>query len=515
MFRRQIKNIILFVLVAIFLYQTVRLWFGDSSSRNFFYSFFYGRESYNNDTSEYVYMEPSSIFISTGNKSFYVRYKNEFTEELFKSLNESVSQTLRTGSFVFEKTIDWDELLSRKAFILHFGFLVPTDEFIKNFANTGFTQLNRLKNISSIMVMPSRSQFEDFQIAFLDEEANNCVLFKDSQGKNNLALNSYIDSISETGQLFFIASTQSGFSMFNKNLFIPQWSGNDLHYNEIEMIDPFSEDSDMYAFIDNFFENPAARWQGQVDGIPTFSDENRVVKYYPDGFLEYANYDSYDSNSGSLESAYITALNFMNKNSALGNDVFLTSSKQYEDGFVFCFDYTFDNYPIFFSKEILSKYNLSSAIEITVQGNKVYKYRRFIKQFREKRTKEQPLLSEDFTKILENFISREMTPKESFFNKIEDVALGYHISKDNIKMEWFLRYNNKWSSFEALDANFFTDREGNLDLDLNLNLDNNLISFLLAWSNNFNLGCEFNELGTRENHSDNLLFVTKFSSAVP
>lgn len=433
--KTMIKTICIFLLVFAAVFQTTKLWF-DSTNHNFFYSF--GNKNSSAQINNIQKIIPSRIMVNFGNNKYKVLNVQKDAMVLEAS-DAAISQTLREGKVILSEKIDWTKILSSRSIIFEYNFVLNSESFSKSYEENANSFSVKVSKFNQISIVFPRTISDSLRVTFIDTESDKCISLQTESFSINENINKYFDNeqISESTDLFYISSKQSGVDIFTSNVFIPQWSKADVLINGIKISNNFLISGMNY--IDVFFENPAAIMRGvDIDNNPTFSDEKTVLKYY-DNVLEYFNYQTANTvGNNLLYYNYSSAINFMNRDLSLTNSIYMTSAQIEDSRWSFQFEYTINGLPVYFSEETLSKSNMKSAIEIEVQNGVVTKYKRFLVNI--SLTDEFYEVSTDFLTVINTIITTEGMPAENTF--FDDIDLGYYISSDKNRLCWTVNLRN-------------------------------------------------------------------------
>ena len=127
----------------------------------------------------------------------------------------------------------------------------------------------------------------------------------------------------------------------------------------------------------------------------------------------------------------------MNNDTSLKTEVYLSGIEMNRNEMIYYFDYTVDNYPILLSEAVQNDFEISHAIEISVRGNSVRKYKRYAHNFRAVDVKDKQI-SVEFLEALDQAIEQyQINHKESDIKEVEDMYLGYFVEPDFVvTMKW-------------------------------------------------------------------------------
>lgn len=424
-----IKNFAIAFLMILAVYQTTELWFGNYSDHNFFSFNMKNTSVVNEDNSSM-----NSIIINLGNNRALMESTNINKNEYKSEIDLIIKNILKKGNVKEKENINWNNILSKQCFIYKYNFSLNND-IIKDIFGVKNNSLNNVDNVDLIILMADESK------------DNICVKLVNSLNNTAVSLSikksSYIKDIekifeaynSREEEIYYISSQVNSFSIFNENIFIPRWNNESLAYNPLSVNKDFEDNVEKYA--DLFFDNPAGKWASIIDNIYTFSDENNVVKFYPENIMEYSGYKSSNNTENSFYDNYLQAVGFINRDNII-NSVILSDYYCENEKHIFLFDYTIDNKIIYLSDEIKNKTGLKSFIEVTVSNGVVTKYIRYGCNL----TKKQDIAygKIDFVTAVDNILTENNMENQG----VDDLRLGYIVDEDNNSvLNWIVSVDNK------------------------------------------------------------------------
>ncbi len=439
-----IKTFFIAFLALSAIYLTGQLWFEKISNRNFFYTVlsFLSFEPSNNIEEEYTIVAPTRIITNFGNKTYNIIYNNISTSLQKKNGDEAIKLILSKGSFVKSDKIDWDYVLSNMSYIYDYSFSVPSEFLIGSFGQKNNSVSTKIKAFDSIVIIPARNIGEKLKLLFIDKTEDLYYEFLLEESNTDQITKTIINDIktiqTNNDSLLYGSSHQKGFNMFTENTFIPEIE--DFYaFPSLEPINPYAKNGDVLkntitSKILDFFDNQTIEYQSKY----TFSDENIVVKYYPEHVLEYSDYSiANNSLNINLLGKYYTALSFIKKDTTVINEFYLADYKVEDNIYTFYFDYAINDFPIMLPESLQSKIKMKHFIEISVENNKISKYKKYVYNFiSEERANEVATVGfiENYNKILTEDIKTNAL-------KIENLILAYNaIEEDNIQQNNILLY---------------------------------------------------------------------------
>ncbi len=388
----KMKSFVIIILVITAVYQTGLLWLEDTASHNFFYTVFGLGGQKQITAEENTFLLPSKFVIGSGNRKYAVAYASDIEKEAILSEGDNLLQEILmqgTADTATQK-INWEAILEEKCLLLEYHFSIPVVEYFQNY--------------SKKLLIPSLKSF-------------NCICF----------------------------------NLFRDSVFVPQWKEKSLPYRSIMEINPFMQDGSINRYylensVDSFFKNLESDWN-RVDeaGTFVFSDETVVVRYYPKGILEYYSYERYNTEAATdIATGYKMCKNFMNNDVSLETDVYLSGIEINRNETIYYFDYTVDNYPILFSEAIQKEFEMPHAIEFSIRGNSVRKYKRYAHNFKAVDSKDKEI-SVEFLEALDQAIEQyQINHENAEVKEVEDMYLAYFVEPNfSVTMKWITELYNE------------------------------------------------------------------------
>lgn len=447
----KIINFVIITLVITAVYQTGMLWLEGTTSHNFFYTVFTALGNENNrPISEVRILEPETIVLGYGNKKFSLFYPKEEYNDLLDVSNGAIRSVLSEGKRAQSEELDWNQIFQSKCILLKYNFSFASVEYLKSFQLKNSVVSSQMDSFDTIAVVPARGSGESLKVYFIDSirEKSHCYTLEKEKYSSSLYNTIELYQQKSNENLIYISTRQREFNIFKENVFVPQWTQSNYEYPIISRKNPFEEEGKIYAStvenaIERFFKNFASKWNWKDENdVFCFSDETTVVKYHQEGLLEYFNYENYGTVSQSISSAYAAALYFMKNDSTLNTNIYLTDVKVNIDEIILYFDYHLNNYPIVISQEERQKTGISHAIEVTVRGNTVKRYRRYAYNFVTEDTAVGKV-NQDFLAALNEAIINSQNSKDPV-TKVDDIKLGYYVKEnDNAELKWFTEIQGK------------------------------------------------------------------------
>jgi len=441
------KNFIIAFFVLLAVYQTSELWFEGFSNHNFFYSFFY---NYNKSNDDGLLYSLDSIIVNKGNDRL-ICLKNDIYKNDYKSIfDDAVRITMKNGSVIQGSEFDWNNLLSVKSVVYQYSCGIDSRSIGAMFgAESGFLS-DFSEKIDTIVIIPyTTTTPERLTIGFGARTSGKARFY--SLEKNQYVYTVYdaIDAIAPSNDIYYTSSAKNGLDLFNGNLFIPQWSGQEFKYSVLKAENPFIQNGNFEQIkleraVDAFFDNPVSKWSSFLNGVYSYSDENTVVKYFQNGVMEYYNYGTEKNiDADDFYSQYESALALLKRDSGIKNEYFFKGYSFDAEKTIFYFDYKINNFSISLSDYVKNNIGMDSVIEITVSEGRVSKYRRFVMDFWLDED-EQLSVRKGFLKAIDEVFADIQRTGEKRPKAVDAMELIYiYPGDENGYLSWFISIDGK------------------------------------------------------------------------
>jgi len=350
-----IKNLVIFVLVTACTILTIRLWFGDGLIQGVFLPspVVVAADPLVHHPMARHMIESAVLSVSNGDEyqTIYGIFDRHFTWDIITSATAAL---IGNGSFSHTGTLDDGALPSLGAsIILQYNFAMPTGFFRENFGQrTGF--LSSHFESFDMLVISSIDDIITFVFYGRDDEEYHTFVLDDAEVLQELN--------------YFLAQTLNKTAASEVFAVSPI---NDLRLSTVE------------EFIRFFFPNPAAIVVSTINNVYTYHDNFRVVKFHPGNIVEYSSLAGRGGGT-SFTSSFLAALEMVDRDrSAMAaldapmNDVVFTGYDQFDDHWIFYFDYVAAGVPV----PLTQHHFLNHAIEISVADGHVVRYQRLLMQF--------------------------------------------------------------------------------------------------------------------------------------
>ena len=375
-----IKNLIICALSVTCAILTVRLWFGNFLIHGLFPGdpLVAASPAHQRMAQEMIESGKMTVNFDGTDESYELSYKVVYSgireHAAWEISTRAISALIDEGGFDRSGALDGtvlNEISARNNIVIQYNFAMPTSFFREQFGQRPGFLSSVFSDFDTLAISPNQGAINFYFIS------NENMMFHAFILSNGQIYNDFSD--------YFVQGPQYASSPSpSNNLFIRS-------HNPIDPIGGQMLHGTVRPFVLFFFPNPAVASEGvTVNGVYTYMDNARVVKFYPNNVVEYnALLNTRPSGTVSLASSLLAALDMLDRDRAsmqtLGepmNDVFLTgySIGPAEGQWNFYFNYIAGGRPMDIDDDIGI---LSHAVEIRVINNSVLQYRRLVLNFLE------------------------------------------------------------------------------------------------------------------------------------
>ena len=433
---RRVKVFLILGLAALAIYQTGQLWFVNLANRNFFFPL--PARALGVDAAGYrAFVRPKRLIFGDGQGLFNIHYSG-LTDEMPMGYFESVlTQLFNNGNVVESGYTDYVRILSRPVIIFEYAFPMPARIFPIGFGqrNGAFLTSVRVDTFNSVAIWPPYGDDYGIRVFFISPEQT-WEFALDTGATMRLA--SPIVTMS-TDRPHYVSAALEGYIDLPPHVFIARTGDAVLEYafNPVTVTNPYFTHMGGPGLnfvrhqVTQFFDNPATITSRVAsDGVWTFSNIHTAVRYFDTAVLEYVSFRSRRQNvTSGLIGDFIAALEFIENDAHVINELYLAGFDDSEPANVFWFGYIIGDYPLLMPAgwEVSSPDDILPApIEIIVDQGRVVRYRRLAFNF-----------SVDYG--VYEWISLDIENLQSYGDgPIENLSLGYYLRPNGrLGLEWW------------------------------------------------------------------------------
>ena len=456
--KKEIKNVVLILLITLSIWQTSELWLGNMSSLSFFAS---------SAKSDIEQMEPESIWIVPGAPGTLVYRLGEENRE-YQSVRDEIEKNLKTylqvGKIQQVASLDWETTFQKKGILYQYPMPITYGEMIGMVVGSVPKDKVEINNIDYVFI-PLADDYRGLAKWQLISSAENKSVTVEVQGKfeNMRAFNDLLNDEA----LSYKVRYQPTFNMAgisNKNLFLPIASKDTpIAYDVLEWHNPLDTQGEIKKFnpyINHYFLNPLLKKEEITsEGVYIFSELMKaVVKYYPSGVFEYSNIGVTDNKTKvSRLEAYNVGKKFLQKNEGMTkemkNTLFLSSFEETNRGYIFNFDMRVGGIPIYFSLEERERLGMDHMAQVTVEGREVSNFKWNASELRPKTTgyataTKTNYFSMKYTDAINKVLEYVASKKELTTLLIDDMRWVYMSTgvDEEVALRWIVSHTDEWYS---------------------------------------------------------------------
>ena len=377
----RLKNLLIFCLAASALFLAGQLWFDRIANRSLTYAVSallpFGGTIVPAQTGHVL--RPFRVVFNQGEGVFIILHGPTGYAAPVALLEEA----LLHGEFVRADALDWAFILENSVALVDYAFPVPTDFFLGVFNQTQrvINLSSRMQTFNAIAILPVASDTAS-HVIFIDEAGSRMVTYVVPAILAPDAV-----PLSSNSDITYISSVLADLPMFEGSHFVPVWQRG--YYPLLNAVNPYAHEGSLMLdpigrMVSFLFDNPERVYSARSnDGVFIYSNESTVVRYHPNGVLEYTNYSPpADRTVGTMATDFLTTLAFIGRGQNITMDYHLAAVRAIPDGHVFYFDYTTPVFPILWPETFVAEVGMPSPIIVTVEHNRVSRYQKFVYNFK-------------------------------------------------------------------------------------------------------------------------------------
>lgn len=427
--RNLIRNILIFVLFLISVYQVGMLWFDNFSIVNV-QSIFNEKEYSTTKNMDYII---NRIIVNMGDNKIMGKTNDLYSSQYKADFDKAVVECVNNGEKVDLGEFKWSNILNNRALIYENSNIFD-NKTIKYIFGASISE-DKVNDITSFdyVIVTLNVNSGDMTSIFYNSEKNrySAKRIKNANMVSDLYAMSTDFANDDTSS--FISSEQSGFDIFSKNVFIPGWQENSIEYPAVDCFGMYKDESMAEKNAEDYFDNPVTKWSANENDMLTYSDENTVVKYDKHtNVFEYSNYRAVNTSDKTFSANYISAINTLKQDSVLKNEYYLDSYDFNDGTYVFRFNYKINDRFILPDDDIKNKTGMKSFIEVSANSGKTVKYKKYAFYFG--KSENTRVAERDFVSAIDNVYTDK---------KIDDIDLCYVASAKDISLKWIIEIEGK------------------------------------------------------------------------
>jgi hypothetical protein len=437
------KDALIAALVVLCIFQTSSLWFGGTDFNTVFPRLFGGSAPEpGHDYALNVLTAPYRVF-SGRNGRYTVTYNYVAASPETDIGNQVIRAALNYGIFVGAYTYEPIEAI----IIYEYAAPIPSSVFDRLFD----PRLHRLSaNITFIDGIYFTADGDSLYVYFADRAKQ--LMYAYTLHDGELAAN------------IRNAGTEAGSFYFGRTggVLVPKWHDT-WHTFSIVAAEPhfpapaslLPSSTSVEEKVMSFFDRPSgvvSRTLGTYHMFASDSSESVVVRYHAPHILEYSNF-SFISNQTLLcfVSSFALALDVINRDQTLDNEIFLAAYRQNPLGYTFYFDAAVNNFPVSMSRELSNVLGMNHFIEITVD-NDFINYKRYAVTYRRTEANGQATIDfVRFSEYLHSFTGQSVGQSNENHLRFGYMATGDDSMVLHWSIGWFIGENRRMFDSKAVE----------------------------------------------------------------
>lgn len=403
------------------------------------------------------YIHPDRIMVSDGSGGLYWVLNqqdslfhgiwNDFTQSYFKQILEMKPVE---GSKTYER--DWYSLIRMKCIVLEFKNPVPSD-ILRWVIGKESTFTKNLDQVYKIAIFPTESINNNENTLYV-YDGGNVYKYVVRIESGNMKKEDYIEAIRTIHQDEYTIPMNRLIhyypSIKNKDLLVCFDENSEKKIWDLLVKTPdeiiLNRDNvdkiEDYLLGDNYKSSMVKKF-GEDGTSIIFSDTEKVLRYYNNGFLDYQYRNKSLGDKGPVNEAFEKAVTFIEyrRNSLIeGVDIFLTNIEEKSENYVFSFDYVLDGMEIKIMN--LQDRTVTPAITVVANRDRVVDVKWYIKTFSNNDYYNNYSLY--FFDIFENKMIEEY-PQLLYNPDIYDISVSYICPDNSMRAEpyWIVKTENQ------------------------------------------------------------------------
>ncbi len=390
-----LKIIILCMLIVVSVYQTGKLWFEETSDRNFFYD---GSKTVSTagesvlDGEDFLIPQQMGVYVGAPDIEYSLVGKgvNSY-DNLLEAAAEVIGTTLSKGTYV-GVVEDMDELWTRHLMLV-LPFAYSGDDLTTGYG-VASSKAKDIEDVATFFIVPAPDDARSLHLYMEDSKGGiyEYQINSESVFMPNEVINYYIEDVAADDSLpAYISTLKNSLALYGRTMLLPMdggdGQGNDIPYHSSIIWDvPYVSEGELdlegiRLLVRAFFSNP------DLLGIAAYEDEVRItsndysvsVRYNMQGIL---NYTAVTEATGPtvLTEAVAYSNNFVEKiNRATDVEYYLADYEETEEGTYIYYNMGYNGFPVVLDSEAVSVYGMAYAAQVLVKGQDVVKFRALVR----------------------------------------------------------------------------------------------------------------------------------------
>lgn len=384
-----IKMIILGMLIFISIYQTGKLWFEDTSDRNFFYdrTKTVGTVDDGLSTEEnFIVPMQLGVFINSSDIEYsVVNFGDNSYDNILSSSLDILGKCLEKGTKVLSST-DINELWKKQHVVLVLPFAYTGNDLTEGFSLQE-SKIVDVETVNAVYIIPADDEQSSVHVYLEgdDDKFHQYQINTDQVIISNEVLNYYLKTgLPEQELDGYVSTRMYPMLHFDRTLLLPLVSG-DIRYHrnlfwEIPFVSDDVIDEEGIRYLARpFFNNPDVLSSIIINDEIRLSAENMTVRYNTKGVFEYVLVEKSDEATMLPDAVALSKqfLGLLDRNAAI--EYCLEDYEIINDGIKVYYNLAYNGFPVPMSKAAIKVFEMDYAVEVTVRGNRVVHFKSLIR----------------------------------------------------------------------------------------------------------------------------------------
>ncbi len=454
------KVIILITLILASVYQTSKLWFEDSSDRNFFYRVLQENslqiKEADIETGNLLEAMQLGVYLGTSDTEYtLVGRGDEAYEDILEAFDGVVEANFLEGEY--QGKVTSDEVLWENQHFMLLSTLKLNQDLLKENFNVR-TNIGEIDSVKSITIVPISEEKNLLDIYFESGETLDVYHYTLDVSEvriDNQLLLSHLDAISRKDTNVSYRSTRKNrLPFYETTILLPAINRDIRYHSSLVLGTPFVRKNEidnegLSKYVSTYFENPDVVTEIVSKDNVRYTDTNVIVKYDALGVVEFIGQNKQDADKTSLTLAKAITDKFISRTRF--NSAFEVLFKDYyvnEDGSITMhYDLSYNGFPIIMDQDVKETYGMEAPIQVVVQGEEIVSYKRVLREVDEMLPQD-AILEVRYVSALDQYITETGELEEP----ISKMYLGYRWNTTELDMglNWVIEINTD-VSFVAVD----------------------------------------------------------------
>lgn len=439
-----VKVIVLVTLISTSIYQTGKLWFEDTSDRNFFYDVFKAEKktvSVVNPNGDIIVPEQLGIYMGSSAIEYTVIRRGAAA---YNSIEEAavsaIARILKEGTYVGVLESEKD-LWKKEHLLMTLPFDYPIEVLQKGYELEGMN-LGKITSISSFILVPAGPETTTMKLYAESGDSDDVYEFSINEDRvkiDNEILSYQMNSVvTAENNAAYISTRKNGLPYYARTMLLPVVRSDIRYHSSIRWDIPYVDNGsinqkEVRDIVGVFFNNPETIGMVEAENVVRFRVGNITVTYNTEGLLTYS--DTTESKAKvTLDNAIGLVSDFMKMNNSSMLLEYYLSDYSIEGGqIILYYSSGYNGFPIMMDEATQEENGMRYPIEVVVKGDRISEFRSLTREVPEILPKFE-LFDAPYVEALDQLIL-QLGP---FKTPIDDMYLGYQWAEsgETLGLHW-------------------------------------------------------------------------------